>query len=170
MRLTQAADAAALGLEVPALAALRQHLEIDRSLPRHRRCGYGIDQARRQDLAAEIADPWRPAGAPAARPIQATLPPAMPIAPSRTSAERRAASHGGDGGVGEQQVEHADPPNIRAVSVTHGMPRPCPSGRRKIPAMALVIDALDHLVVNVRDVEVAAAWYQRVLGMTREDF
>lgn len=35
--------------------------------------------------------------------------------------------------------------------------------------MALVVDALDHLVVNVRDVEVAAAWYQRVLGMTRED-
>jgi catechol 2,3-dioxygenase-like lactoylglutathione lyase family enzyme len=36
--------------------------------------------------------------------------------------------------------------------------------------MALVVDALDHLVVNVRDVEVAAAWYQRVLGMTRIDF
>jgi catechol 2,3-dioxygenase-like lactoylglutathione lyase family enzyme len=36
--------------------------------------------------------------------------------------------------------------------------------------MTLVVDALDHLVVNVRDVDVAAAWYQRVLGMTREDF
>ena len=36
--------------------------------------------------------------------------------------------------------------------------------------MALVVDSLDHLVVNVRDVEVAAGWYQRVLGMTREDF
>lgn len=36
--------------------------------------------------------------------------------------------------------------------------------------MALAVDALDHLVLNVRDVEVAAAWYQRVLGMTREDF
>lgn len=36
--------------------------------------------------------------------------------------------------------------------------------------MAVVVDALDHLVVNVLDVEVAAAWYQRVLGMTREDF
>ncbi len=35
--------------------------------------------------------------------------------------------------------------------------------------MALVIDALDHLVFNVRDVEVAAAWYHRVLGMIRED-
>jgi catechol 2,3-dioxygenase-like lactoylglutathione lyase family enzyme len=36
--------------------------------------------------------------------------------------------------------------------------------------MPLVIDALDHLVLNVRDVELAAAWYHRVLGMTREDF
>ena len=36
--------------------------------------------------------------------------------------------------------------------------------------MAVVVDALDHLVVNVHDVEVAAVWYQRVLGMTREDF
>ena len=36
--------------------------------------------------------------------------------------------------------------------------------------MSLTVDALDHLVINVRDVEVAAAWYQRVLGMTREDF
>lgn len=35
--------------------------------------------------------------------------------------------------------------------------------------MAFVVDALDHLVVNVRDVEVAAAWYQRVLSMKRED-
>jgi catechol 2,3-dioxygenase-like lactoylglutathione lyase family enzyme len=36
--------------------------------------------------------------------------------------------------------------------------------------MSLVVDAIDHLVVNVRDVEVAAGWYHRVLGMTREDF
>ena len=35
--------------------------------------------------------------------------------------------------------------------------------------MPLVIDGLDHLVVNVKDVEASAAWYQRVLGMTRED-
>jgi catechol 2,3-dioxygenase-like lactoylglutathione lyase family enzyme len=35
--------------------------------------------------------------------------------------------------------------------------------------MPLTIDALDHLVVNVTDVEVAAAWYQRVLGMARQD-
>lgn len=36
--------------------------------------------------------------------------------------------------------------------------------------MALTVEAFDHVVVNVRDVEVAAAWYQRVLGMVREDF
>jgi catechol 2,3-dioxygenase-like lactoylglutathione lyase family enzyme len=36
--------------------------------------------------------------------------------------------------------------------------------------MALAVDALDHLVLNVRDVEAAADWYQRVLGMRREDF
>ncbi len=34
--------------------------------------------------------------------------------------------------------------------------------------MAVVVDAIDHIVINVRDVEVAAAWYQRVLGMTRD--
>ena len=36
--------------------------------------------------------------------------------------------------------------------------------------MELVVDSIDHLVLNVADVEVAAAWYQRVLGMQREDF
>ncbi len=35
--------------------------------------------------------------------------------------------------------------------------------------MTVVVDAIDHLVANVRDVEVSAAWYQRVLGMVRED-
>ena len=35
--------------------------------------------------------------------------------------------------------------------------------------MPITIDGLDHLVVNVTDVEVSAAWYQRVLGMTRQD-
>jgi len=33
----------------------------------------------------------------------------------------------------------------------------------------LPIRALDHLVLTVRDVEVSAAWYRRVLGMARED-
>jgi catechol 2,3-dioxygenase-like lactoylglutathione lyase family enzyme len=33
--------------------------------------------------------------------------------------------------------------------------------------MTVTVEALDHLVVNVRDVEVAASWYERVLGMKR---
>lgn len=35
--------------------------------------------------------------------------------------------------------------------------------------MALTVGALDHLVLNVADVEVSAAWYQRALGMMRQD-
>jgi catechol 2,3-dioxygenase-like lactoylglutathione lyase family enzyme len=35
--------------------------------------------------------------------------------------------------------------------------------------MTLRIDALDHIVLNVGDVEASAAWYQTVLGMRRED-
>jgi catechol 2,3-dioxygenase-like lactoylglutathione lyase family enzyme len=34
-------------------------------------------------------------------------------------------------------------------------------------AMAVAVEALDHLVMNVKDVETAAAWYERVLGMKR---
>ena len=33
--------------------------------------------------------------------------------------------------------------------------------------MTLTVDALDHLVINVKDVETAAVWYERVLGMKR---
>lgn len=33
----------------------------------------------------------------------------------------------------------------------------------------LTIDAVDHVVFNVRDVEASAAWYARVLGMVRVD-
>ena len=33
--------------------------------------------------------------------------------------------------------------------------------------MTLSVEALDHLVINVKDVEAAAAWYERVLGMKR---
>ncbi len=36
--------------------------------------------------------------------------------------------------------------------------------------MRFTIDRIDHVVLNVADVELAAAWYQRVLGMEREDF
>ena len=36
--------------------------------------------------------------------------------------------------------------------------------------MRFTVDRLDHLVVNTSDVELAASWYQRVLGMEREEF
>jgi catechol 2,3-dioxygenase-like lactoylglutathione lyase family enzyme len=36
--------------------------------------------------------------------------------------------------------------------------------------MRFTIDRIDHIVLNVADVEITAAWYQRVLGMDREDF
>ena len=35
--------------------------------------------------------------------------------------------------------------------------------------MAITVQALDHLVVQVYDLEASASWYARVLGMTRED-
>jgi catechol 2,3-dioxygenase-like lactoylglutathione lyase family enzyme len=36
-------------------------------------------------------------------------------------------------------------------------------------AMTLKVQALDHLVVQVSDLEVSASWYERVLGMAREE-
>ncbi|WIM14303.1 VOC family protein [Enhydrobacter sp.] len=36
--------------------------------------------------------------------------------------------------------------------------------------MPITIDRVDHIVLNCRDVETTVAWYQRVLGMTREEF
>lgn len=33
----------------------------------------------------------------------------------------------------------------------------------------LTVEAVDHLVFNVRDVEASARWYEQVLGMVRED-
>ncbi len=36
--------------------------------------------------------------------------------------------------------------------------------------MRFTIDRIDHIVLNVTNVELSAAWYQRVLGMEREDF
>ena len=36
--------------------------------------------------------------------------------------------------------------------------------------MRFTIDRIDHIVLNVADVEITAAWYQRVLGMEREEF
>ena len=35
--------------------------------------------------------------------------------------------------------------------------------------MPLTVQALDHLVIQVSDLEASAEWYARVLGMTRED-
>lgn len=36
--------------------------------------------------------------------------------------------------------------------------------------MRFTVDRLDHVVLHVRDVEISASWYQRVLGMEREEF
>ena len=36
--------------------------------------------------------------------------------------------------------------------------------------MALSVDRIDHIVINCRDVETTASWYERVLGMQREVF
>ena len=36
--------------------------------------------------------------------------------------------------------------------------------------MPLTVHALDHLVINVSDVDASARWYEAVLGVTREDF
>ena len=36
--------------------------------------------------------------------------------------------------------------------------------------MRFAVDRLDHLVINCTDIEKMASWYQRVLGMEREDF
>jgi catechol 2,3-dioxygenase-like lactoylglutathione lyase family enzyme len=36
--------------------------------------------------------------------------------------------------------------------------------------MAFAIDRIDHVVVNCRDLEATAAWYERALGMKRVTF
>jgi catechol 2,3-dioxygenase-like lactoylglutathione lyase family enzyme len=36
--------------------------------------------------------------------------------------------------------------------------------------MRFTVDRLDHLVLNCRDVEITSSWYQRVLGMERDEF
>jgi catechol 2,3-dioxygenase-like lactoylglutathione lyase family enzyme len=36
--------------------------------------------------------------------------------------------------------------------------------------MRFTVDRIDHLVVWCADIELAAAWYQRVLGMEREEY
>ena len=36
--------------------------------------------------------------------------------------------------------------------------------------MRFTVDRIDHIVLNCRDVEMTASWFQRVLGMEREEF
>jgi catechol 2,3-dioxygenase-like lactoylglutathione lyase family enzyme len=36
--------------------------------------------------------------------------------------------------------------------------------------MRFAVDRLDHLVITCKDVDISAAWYQRVLGMERDEF
>lgn len=36
--------------------------------------------------------------------------------------------------------------------------------------MGFAVERFDHIVLNCRDVDATAAWYERVLGMTRETF
>ena len=36
--------------------------------------------------------------------------------------------------------------------------------------MRFTVDRVDHIVLNVKDVEITTAWYLRVLGMEREEF
>ncbi len=36
--------------------------------------------------------------------------------------------------------------------------------------MPFTIDRIDHVVINCRDIEVTARWYERVLGVRREIF
>jgi catechol 2,3-dioxygenase-like lactoylglutathione lyase family enzyme len=36
--------------------------------------------------------------------------------------------------------------------------------------MRFTVDRIDHIVINCVDVEITASWYQRVLGMEREEF
>ncbi|QNT78224.1 VOC family protein [Entomobacter blattae] len=36
--------------------------------------------------------------------------------------------------------------------------------------MRFTVDRLDHIVITVRDIEISASWYQRVLGMERIEY
>ncbi|MFT9400120.1 VOC family protein [Acetobacter sp.] len=36
--------------------------------------------------------------------------------------------------------------------------------------MRFTVDRMDHAVLTVRDVDISASWYQRVLGMEREEY
>ena len=57
--------------------------------------------------------------------------------------------------------------------VNNRLPRepaaPCAGANMARPPCWLMVRALDHLVVQVSNLEASARWYARVLGMTRED-
>jgi catechol 2,3-dioxygenase-like lactoylglutathione lyase family enzyme len=36
--------------------------------------------------------------------------------------------------------------------------------------MKFTVDRIDHVVMTVKDIQVTAGWYQRVLGMEREEY
>ncbi|MBS0960798.1 MULTISPECIES: VOC family protein [Acetobacter] len=36
--------------------------------------------------------------------------------------------------------------------------------------MRFTVDRMDHAVLTVKDLEISASWYQRVLGMDREEY
>ena len=36
--------------------------------------------------------------------------------------------------------------------------------------MGFAVERIDHIVLNCKDIEATATWYERVLGMTRETF
>ncbi|MDT5218802.1 MAG: hypothetical protein QOF15_907, partial [Mycobacterium sp.] len=36
--------------------------------------------------------------------------------------------------------------------------------------MGFTVERFDHIVLNCRDVEATAGWYERVLGVTRQRF
>src|SRR5262245_53507710 len=99
------ADAAASRLEILALTALRQHLEVDETLLAVDDVGVRVDQAGGQDRAGEIAHDCR------GRRLRGGANPGDPAlldtdGTRLDEAERRAVGHGGHRGVGEQEVEH----------------------------------------------------------------
>ena len=116
--LHHAADTAAARLEVPALAALRQHLEVDQPLLAVDDVGVRIDQARasrpcrRDPRPCPRRPPARRRRGRSRRPCR----PVMPIAPVAHQAEGRVVVHGGDAAVGQQQVEHGQPTGMVSAS------------------------------------------------------
>src|SRR5205814_273292 len=107
----EAADAAAARLEIPAPAALREHLEVDQSFLAIDDVGMWIDQARRDDLAAKVADLGGSLGgrfSRAADPGDLAAGDADCAAAHQT--EGRVAHHRGDRCVEEKQVEHRSAP------------------------------------------------------------